>query len=164
MLSFLILISLATIIGVQLGIIIILKQKGLPSRRSILFSFSIYLLPFLIITAHVELYKKRHLLFQTVEKKKDLDRKEVERITRQLDSKRFLFISIFMAMKDLFTPKDNLLLTMDIAQIYEEKFAKRKHKAVFVQHGVIGIIKKATSNLKGDLVNHASKQYKLKHS
>lgn len=157
MIKFIALITIASLIGVQFGLYVILRQKNISPRRSFLFTFGIYPLPYLIVGAHVELYKKRHLLMQSMLEKGKINKVEFESDIDVLDSKRFLLYFIYMTIKDVLTPKDNIMLLIGVAEIYTKKY-KYKQTNLMERIGAIGIVKKATGLIRGDLVSHASKQ------
>lgn len=158
MVQFILLISFAAVIGIQVGIYLSLKQRKIPLTRSLLFSFCIYILPIMIIAAHLELYRKRHLIMQSIARDKKMKKSQTERIIKELDTKKFIVLSIIMAINDLFTPKDNLILLLDIAEIYNKKVRTHMHKSILQRFGALGIVKKATQIIRGDLVTHASNQ------
>lgn len=106
----------------------------------------------------MQLYRERHEIFRSFARKKQLDKGQLEKFIKVLDTKRFLLASIFMAIKDLVTPKDNFILIVKIAEAYNSRLTDVKQRSLTKKIGTIGIAKKATDIMKGNFVTHASEQ------
>lgn len=158
MMKFLLIITVASIIGVQIGLFLLLKQRGLPNSHALLLSFSMYLIPFLVIMAHNDLYRNRHEYVKKYLKKKEYPEKRKVELMSMLNKKRFLLMTLLAMMKDLLTPKDNLLLIVYIADAYNNTKTMKRRNRIKKQSGSVGIIKKATKVLIGSFVSHASDQ------
>lgn len=156
--KFLLIITVASIIGVQIGLFLLLKQRSLPNIHAFLLSFSIYLIPILVVMAHYDLYRNRHEYVKSYLEKKRYAEKRKEDFMAMLDKKRFLLIVLFSMVKDLLTPKDNLLLIVYIADAYNNKKTMNRRNRIKKQSGSVGIMKKATKVLIGNFVSHASEQ------
>src|SRR5699024_12292160 len=92
MMKFIFIITMASIIGVQIGLFLLLKQRGLLNSQAFLLSFSMYLIPVLVIMAHRDLYKNRHEYIEKHLEKKEYAEKKKNEIMAILDKKRFLLI------------------------------------------------------------------------
>jgi len=158
MMKFIFIITMASIIGVQIGLFLLLKQRGLLNSQAFLLSFSMYLIPVLVIMAHRDLYKNRHEYIEKHLEKKEYAEKKKNEIMAILDKKRFLLIVLLAMVKDLLTPKDNLLIIVYIADAYNSTKTMKRRNRIKKRSGSVGIIKKATKVLVGGFVSHASDQ------
>lgn len=169
MFEFIIYILLASLVGIQFGLYLLLRQNKIPIGQSLLFSFAIFVIPIIITVAHIEIFKKRHLLVQVLAKKKKLNTKEIEAFSSLLDTKKFMVFSFLLAIKDLVTPKDNIILIVTIAELYNKKYAKQHNKQSLLERiGLIGLLKMATGVVRKYFVSHASDQmylndFRVKH-
>lgn len=162
MIAFIIIISVSSLIGIQAGVYLLLKEKSITSGYAFLFSFIIYLIPILIITAHIDLYKNRHTAIKDLSKRLDFNQQKLDGILKIIDTKRFLVFSIIMMIKDLVTPKDNLILIIGVAEIYNNKITSKTRNDIRRRRGTVGVIKKVTEILMGNFVTHATEQFNLK--
>lgn len=165
MANFLFIILMGSLIGLQLGIVFLIHNKGIPLLRSIVYSFSLYTLPFLMLMAHIDFYKTRHKIFREYKgKNKNID---YENIKEVLDSKKFLFVFMVSMLRDFITPKDNLIILLKLTEIYEEKYYKKKHHKLMRKEGLVGVLRKALRHLKYNLMDHAAQMfssgYKARH-
>ena len=109
--------------------------------------------------AHSDLYKQRHTLLKSLVSRKQLNQEKQVKFVKMLDTKRFLFYSFLMMIKDLLTPKDNLILVVKIAEIYNDNRSNIKKRTMQRRDGTVGIVKKVTGVLRGKFVIHASEQF-----
>ncbi|WP_026681325.1 hypothetical protein [Virgibacillus sp. Bac332] len=169
MITFILIILVASVIGVQMGIFSVLKQKNISNLRSVIYSFGIYIMPFLIIIAHIHLYKNRYLLIQNLGRKRNMSQEELIRFGETLNSFQFLIGSIWIGLKDIFTLKDNLIVLVQMAKIYDKKYSSKNTKTLLERIGIIGVLKKIIALMRDALVSHATNQvfiskHKAKHS
>lgn len=162
MIKFLLILLIASLVGIQMGMYTVFIKNEIPRTRALIHSFSIYLMPILLIMAHITLYSERHAALEL--RKKELTQEQYKNLKRIIDSKKFLVMSLLMALKDLFTPKDNFILLIRVTIIYDKHFTKRKRTKLIEREGIFGLIKKGASFIIRDLQNQASRQFILNKS
>lgn len=165
MLSFLIVISIASIVGMQMGVVAVLKNKGIASNRAISYSFILYLMPFILFLAHYKLYRERYSLLEKSKKDLKLSEKQYAYLKKQINSRYFKFIVIGGGILDILTPKDNILILVKFAVEYDRKMV-RKHiiskESLIDKIGMIGIFKKTFNSISDLMKDHAEYETILK--
>jgi hypothetical protein len=155
---FILIILSAALVGVQLGVYSVLKHKGITAGRAILYSFGIYAMPFLILQAHIYIYRKRYLLIQTLGKKQKMNAEQLASLGETLNSYTFLVLSVWSAIKDIFTLADNIIVFVEIMERHDKK---RNTKSLLERFGIFGLFSKSASVVRNGFVNHASDQLYL---
>lgn len=165
MLSFFLIIGLASIVGVIFGIVSVLKSKKIPLGRAVIYSFLLFTMPLLIISAHIQLYKERHDLFEKYLKAKKVSDINLPKLRKTLDSNAFKFLIFAVLLKDIVTPKDNIILLVKFAVEYDKKYVLKKsynNQNVFEKVGLLGVLKKALLIISNSLKTQASEEMMLK--
>jgi hypothetical protein len=145
MIGFILVISIAALIGLQLGIYSVLKMKGISSGRSLLYTFFLYLIPVVLIVSHVNLYKDRYSLLKEAKNTLKLTDKQYRHLMTLLDRKRFAIVTTIGAIVDIFKIKDNLKILIDFVLEYDKKVLVKNTvgKTDLIQQvGLIGVIAK----------------------
>lgn len=159
--EFILILAVAAIFGVQLGIYGVLRTNGIPGKRAFLYSIILYILPFILIKSHVRLYKERHMLFEKAKIELKLDEKRYNFIKENLDGKLFFVIVIVEAIKDIFTPKDNIIVLTEFAVEYDKKFSSVKlldSKTLFQKVGIYGVLIKSINLITDSMKDHAKEE------
>ncbi|MCF3942231.1 hypothetical protein [Oceanobacillus alkalisoli] len=166
MVGFIAIIIIAGLIGVQFGIYYVFRQKDISGLRSLMYSFFLYILPVIILLAHIEMYKSRHELVDYCKKQK-INKSDLMSLEKIINTKRFVIFSFLFAVKDVITPKDNILLFIEIAKTHDSKLSF-KTKQLFRTRGILGIVWQSLKALVEKFTNYAFDQYrtsrfKIKH-
>lgn len=154
MAGFILILIISIIVGLQMGIYAVLNQKGISGKLSFLYSSMIYFMPIVIISSHKQLYKERHRILDYIKKDSKYNNEDLLLISYELNSKRFMWRCISETIKDLFKPKDNIIVFLNVIVSYEkERVVKVKKKVnVFEKLGLVGayskIVKLITSSMK----------------
>jgi uncharacterized membrane protein YhaH (DUF805 family) len=163
MYSFIIVLCFASLIGLQLGIYAILKEKGLTTNRSIFYTLIFFLMPLILVKAHISLYKERHILFQDIRSKIKLTDEQSFHVKSRLDSKTYFIVSLVSAISDIFTIKDNIKVLIEFAVQNDKKTLTKKplsNKSLYEHAGLMGVTTKVFNLVSNEMKDHA-KEAKL---
>jgi hypothetical protein len=165
MLGFIIIIGIAAVVGVQMGVFVVLRDKGIGISRAVFYSFLIYFIPLILAIVYYDLYKERHSLLEEARKELNLNGKQYAYLKKRLDSVRFKFMVIKEGIVDMLTPKDNILVLTRFAVEYDRKYVTKRvvgKKSMFEKIGVIGVFKKAFSSVSDSMKDHAKNETIIK--
>lgn len=146
--------------GAQIGVFLSLVENKVKPSRAIIHSFIIYLLPLITVVAHVSAYKNKESLINEYIKVKDLDTVSSEQFRNKMSSLKFFVIIVYSAIIDLITPKDNILIAIEVSTAYEKNQRKVPVKEKVKQKediGIIGILFKYLKILLESMFEHVNK-------
>ncbi|MEK3974729.1 hypothetical protein [Psychrobacillus sp. FSL K6-1267] len=158
MINFLFFILFFTVLGIQIGIILVLREKKVPLLRALLHSTVIYFLPFIMVAAHFEMYKERYILLSELLEENSISLENYKIMQKKMGSGSFLILVVAWAIKDLLTPKDNILFMLECAEEYEKKYLrtpKKVRERVQNDIGFVGLASVVLHNVLEVMKEHA---------
>ncbi|MEX3621876.1 hypothetical protein [Viridibacillus arvi] len=127
-------------VGVQVGAFISLRESNVNVGRALSYSFVIYVLPLIIILAHLKMYKNRMEIVEEILEKKSITKEQKIMVRNEISSKKFLTIAFIWLIKDMLTPKDNIQIALEIAIKNEQRIKMKSTKDLIKIKETMGLV------------------------
>ncbi len=151
-------------IGMQLGVFFTLRENDLTKGKAFIHSLVIYILPMLIIVAHIFVWVRRKELIEALLKEKNVEKERAEEFKNKMTSFKCLVYVLKSLIAELIIPFENIKTTIDVAINYERKLSREGEKArtkVKESIGLIGILKQFLKSVSNTFVHHAIESPKI---
>ncbi|MGX2959490.1 hypothetical protein JNUCC23_09505 [Peribacillus sp. JNUCC 23] len=153
--TFMLIITLAGIVGIQMGIYAVLEQKRIDKSKAFYYSFSVYLMPLVMVITHIKLFRERHILFAELTKKTKIPADMIAEFNMLLDTKSYIVISLIGAIKDILTPRDNISVLLEAIVILNKKNTPVKTQRIISKEGSVGFAKLSVNYVSEKMKYHA---------
>lgn len=158
MLGFLIVLACSTLIGLQVGLYSVLRQKNINKFPAFSYSFLFYFLPILVISSHVILYKHRFKLLDQYKKSVKLEEDRYNRLKKTFDSKFYIIISIVHGIIDMVTLKDNIIVLVESIEKSYQRRTKKAKATIMRKSGLVGLFVQIIKSLFISMKDHTQEE------
>ncbi|MED1790324.1 hypothetical protein P4V47_23145 [Brevibacillus laterosporus] len=129
MYGFIIIMLATAIFGIQLGMFLLIREKGIKIRKAIFYSFFLYLLPGMLTSFYYKMYKERYTFVEKFRKQHQLSEEKYIVLLKKVNGIGFKMELLRIAVEDILTPKDNIMWCIKFIIFFDEKITSKKKSA-----------------------------------